>query len=84
MVALLIKFLWDKALYGRVTRPLLDFSERGLGTRLLSIRVRKIVWARDYVRVSKLLQLSEFQNKSFRAHASHPSLTSRERVDTAR
>ena len=31
---MLIEFLWDKALYGRVTRPLLDFSERGLGTRL--------------------------------------------------
>ena len=29
-----IEFLWDKALYGRVTRRLLDFSERGLGMRL--------------------------------------------------
>ena len=30
----MIEFLWDKALYGRVTRSLLDFSERGLGTSL--------------------------------------------------
>ena len=27
---------------------------------------------------------TEFQNKSFRAHASYPSLTSQERVDAAR
>ena len=29
-----LNFLWDKELYARVTRPLLDYSERGLGTRL--------------------------------------------------
>ena len=38
----MIEFLWDKALYGSVTRPLLDFSERGVGTRL-NIDVNAIV-----------------------------------------
>ena len=37
MVARLIEFLWDKALYGRVTTPLLDFSERGLVMKLLRL-----------------------------------------------
>ena len=43
MVAWLIEFLWGKALYGSVTRPLLDFSERGLGTRLEWCNIFKIL-----------------------------------------
>ena len=31
MVARLIEFLWDKALYGRVTTPLFDFFRKGSG-----------------------------------------------------
>ena len=38
MVVWLIEFFGDKALYGRVTRPLLNFSKRGLGTRLHSVQ----------------------------------------------
>ena len=57
MVALLIKFLWDKALYGRVTRPLLDFSERGLGTRLEVHTGIILLVSRSYIRECGSLRL---------------------------
>ena len=34
-------------MYGRVTRPLLDFSERGLGTRLRDSDARRSPRAQD-------------------------------------
>ena len=51
MVAWLIEFLWNKALYGCVTRPLLDFSERGLHgyeTTWKGHHLQSVVW-RDHL-----------------------------------